>query len=60
MLKDHDAAWLTSYFIKSQGRYTKIRMFGLKVDEDRRLSELLQNLWVDNSWLSGTTSIARR
>lgn len=39
-----------------QGSYTKIEMPGLKVDEDRRrLSDLLQNVWEDDSWLIEVT-----
>lgn len=35
-----------------QGSYTKIEMPGVKVDEDqRRLNDLLQNVWEDDSWL---------
>lgn len=35
-----------------QGSYTKIEMPGVKVDEDRRrLDDLLQNVWEDDSWL---------
>nr|WP_242460002.1 DinI-like family protein [Pantoea agglomerans] len=35
-----------------QGSYTKIEMPGVKVDEDRRrLNNLLQNVWEDDSWL---------
>lgn len=35
-----------------QGSYTKIEMPGVKVDEDRRrLNNLLQNVWKDDSWL---------
>jgi len=34
-----------------QGSYTKIEMPGVKVDEDRRrLNDLLQNVWEDDSW----------
>ncbi|WNK67602.1 DinI family protein [Pantoea agglomerans] len=34
------------------GSYTKIEMPGVKVDEDRRrLNDLLQNVWEDDSWL---------
>jgi len=42
-----------------QGSYTKIEMPGLKVDEDRRrLSDLLQNVWEDDSWLIEVTQRA--
>lgn len=42
-----------------QGNYTKIEMPGLKVDEDRRrLSDLLQNVWEDESWLIEVTQRA--
>lgn len=42
-----------------QGSYTKIEMPGLKVDEDRRrLSDLLQNVWEDESWLIEVTQRA--
>ena len=35
-----------------QGSYTKIEMPGVKVDEDRRrLNDLLQNAWEDDSCL---------
>ncbi|CAH6304083.1 DinI-like family protein [Pantoea agglomerans] len=35
-----------------QVSYTKIEMPGVKVDEDRRrLNDLLQNVWEDDSWL---------
>lgn len=35
-----------------QGSYTKIEMPGVKVDEDqRRINDLLQNVWEDDSWL---------
>ena len=35
-----------------QGSYTKIEMPGVKVEEDRRrLNDLLQNVWEDDSWL---------
>lgn len=35
-----------------QGSYTRIEMPGVKVDEDRRrLNDLLQNVWEDDSWL---------
>lgn len=35
-----------------QGSYTKIEMPGVNFDEDwRRLNDLLQNVWKDNSWL---------
>ncbi|MDF2914251.1 MAG: hypothetical protein K0R96_2372 [Pantoea agglomerans] len=35
-----------------QGSYTKIEMPGVKFDEDRRrLNDLLQNVWEDDSWL---------
>lgn len=35
-----------------QGSYTKIEMPGVKVDEDRRrLNDLLQKVWEDDSWL---------
>ncbi|WP_182630309.1 DinI family protein [Pantoea hericii] len=34
------------------GSYTKIEMPGVKVDEDRRrINDLLQNVWEDDSWL---------
>lgn len=34
------------------GSYTKIVMPGVNVDEDqRRLNDLLQNVWEDDSWL---------
>ncbi|MEB6222846.1 DinI family protein [Pantoea anthophila] len=33
------------------GSYTKIEMPGVKVDEDRRrINDLLQNVWEDDSW----------
>ncbi|WP_313118501.1 DinI-like family protein [Pantoea septica] len=39
-----------------QGSHTKIEMPGLKLDEDRRrVSELLQNVWEDESWLIEVT-----
>lgn len=42
-----------------QGSYTKIEMPGLKVDEDRqRLSDLLQNVWENDSWLIEVTQRA--
>jgi len=35
-----------------QGSYTRIEMPGLKTDEDRRrVNDLLQNVWEDDSWL---------
>lgn len=35
-----------------QGSYTKIEMPCVKVDEDRRrINDLLQNVWEDDSWL---------
>ncbi|BAN99305.1 hypothetical protein E05_45390 [Plautia stali symbiont] len=35
-----------------QGSYNKIEMPGVEVDEDRRrLNDLLQNVWADDSWL---------
>lgn len=35
-----------------QGSHTRIEMPGVKVDEDRRrLNDLLQNVWEDDSWL---------
>lgn len=35
-----------------QGSYTKIEMPGVKVEEDRRrINDLLQNVWEDDSWL---------
>lgn len=35
-----------------QGSYTKIEMPGVKGDENRRrLNDLLQNVWEDDSWL---------
>lgn len=35
-----------------QGSHTRIEMPGVKVDEDRRrLNELLQSVWEDDSWL---------
>lgn len=35
-----------------QGSYTKIEMPGVKAEEDRRrLNDLLQNVWEDDSWL---------
>lgn len=35
-----------------QGSYTKIEMPGVKVEEDRRrLNDVLQNVWEDDSWL---------
>ena len=35
-----------------QGSYIKIEMPGVKVDEDRRrINDLLQNVWEDDSWL---------
>ncbi|MDU5838394.1 MAG: DinI-like family protein [Pantoea sp.] len=42
-----------------QGSYSKIEIPGLKVDEDRRrLSDLLQNVWEDESWLIEVTQRA--
>jgi len=42
-----------------QGSYTKIEMPGMKVDEyRRRLSDLLQNVWEDDSWLIEVTQRA--
>lgn len=39
-----------------QDNHTKIEMPGLKLDEDRRrVSELLQNVWEDESWLIEVT-----
>lgn len=36
----------------SQGSYTSIEMLGFKLDDDkRRLNDLLQNIWEDESWL---------
>ncbi|WP_210082122.1 DinI family protein [Pantoea endophytica] len=35
-----------------QGSYTSIEMLGFKLDDDkRRLNDLLQNVWEDDSWL---------
>jgi len=35
-----------------QGSYTSIEMVGFKLDDDkRRLNDLLQNVWEDDSWL---------
>ncbi|YCI30133.1 DinI family protein [Erwinia sp. PK3-005] len=35
-----------------QGSYTTIEMLGFKLDEDkRRLNDLLQNVWEDDSWM---------
>lgn len=35
-----------------KGSYIKIEIPGVKVDEDRRrLNDLLQNIWEDDSWL---------
>ena len=35
-----------------QGSYTKIEMLGVSLDEDkRRLNDLLQNVWEDDSWM---------
>jgi hypothetical protein len=35
-----------------QGSYTSIEMLGFSLDEDkRRLNDLLQNVWEDDSWL---------
>jgi DNA-damage-inducible protein I len=35
-----------------QGSHTRIEMPGLKIDEDRRrVNDLLQNVWEDDSWL---------
>lgn len=35
-----------------QGSYTSIEMLGFKLDDDkRRLNDLLQNVWEDESWL---------
>lgn len=35
-----------------QGGYTSIEMLGFNLDEDkRRLNDLLQNVWEDDSWL---------
>ncbi|WP_419721780.1 DinI-like family protein [Pantoea anthophila] len=34
-----------------QGSYTKIEMTGVNVNEDlRRLNDLFQNAWKDDSW----------
>ncbi|HCW99841.1 MAG TPA: DinI family protein [Pantoea sp.] len=35
-----------------QGSHTRIEMPGFKIDEDRRrLNDVLQNVWEDDSWL---------
>lgn len=35
-----------------QGSYTRIEMLGFKLEEDkRRLNDLLQNVWEDDSWM---------
>lgn len=35
-----------------QGSHTNIEMLGFKLDDDkRRLNDLLQNVWEDDSWL---------
>lgn len=35
-----------------QGSYASIEMLGFNLDEDkRRLNDLLQNVWEDDSWL---------
>jgi len=35
-----------------QGSHTRIEMPGLEIDEDRRrVNDLLQNVWEDDSWL---------
>lgn len=35
-----------------QGSYTSIEMLGFKLDDDkRRLNDLMQNVWEDDSWL---------
>lgn len=35
-----------------QGSHTSIEMLGFNLDEDkRRLNDLLQNVWEDDSWL---------
>ncbi|MEH9077867.1 DinI-like family protein [Klebsiella pneumoniae] len=42
-----------------QGSHTRIAMPGLKVDDDRRrLNDLLQDVWEDESWLIEVTQRA--
>jgi len=41
-----------------QGSYTKIEMLGVSLDEDkRRLNELLENVWEDDSRMHGVSAV---